>query len=109
MVSASRIADLREKYPDRCLVIVRPRTPETPCIRRRNLIVPRDATIGEFARVLKKMIHPPDPERSLLILTDLGRVPPAAQRVGDVHAQDASSDGVLRLVYAYESVFGGEF
>ena len=96
---------IREKYPDRYPVILRPgRGCKLPPLSIHKYIIPEEMPISRLLIEIRKRISVP-PEKALFLFVE-GKILPPMQSVADVFEKYHQEDGFLHVEYSEESTFG---
>ena len=74
----------------------------TPAAR----LVRPDASVGAVLALLRREMKL-RPHQAIFVFLPCYRLAPASATVGQLHAQNPSGDGLLRLIYSSEDAFGG--
>ena len=96
---------IRDKYPDRCCVIVtKAHGSNAPSIDRHKYLVPGDLTVGQFTYVVRKRIKV-DPAKAIFMFVD-NTLPATSALMSNVYEEKKDTDGFLYFVYSSENTFG---
>ena len=99
---------IQMKYPDRIpVLVIRSSTSQKdiPLIDKTKYLVPMSLTVGDFIYVIRRRLKMGS-DQALFLFTEKSIVPPLSMGMLDLYKNHASSDGMLRIFYSGESVFG---
>tara|TARA_Y100000401_G_scaffold111185_1_gene109183 strand:- start:2 stop:331 length:330 start_codon:yes stop_codon:yes gene_type:complete len=96
---------MREKYPDRCCIIVKKMEgADIPDIDRNKYLVPQTLSMGQFVYVIRKRINLPSDKALFIYVGNI--LPSTSDTVGNVYNRHVSNDGLLYITYSGETTFG---
>ena len=96
---------MREKYPDRCCIIVnKMKGANVPDIDKNKYLVPKTITIGQFVYVIRKRICLPQDKALFIYVGNI--LPSTSHFIGDIYNNHVADDGLLYITYAGETTFG---
>ncbi|CAN7110263.1 unnamed protein product [Brassica rapa subsp. narinosa] len=111
---SAEAARIREKYPDRILVIVeKGEKSDIPTIDKKKYLVPADLTVGQFVYVIHKRIKL-SAEKAIFIFVD-NVLPPTGTLISSyllcalmsaVYEEKKDDDGFLYVTYSGENTCG---
>ncbi|CAF2150762.1 BnaA01g17220D [Brassica napus] len=102
---SAEAARIREKYPDRILVIVeKGEKSDIPTIDKKKYLVPADLTVGQFVYVIHKRIKL-SAEKAIFIFVD-NVLPPTGALMSAVYEEKKDDDGFLYVTYSGENTCG---
>ncbi|XP_050374629.1 autophagy-related protein 8C-like [Argentina anserina] len=98
-------ARIREKYPDRILVIVeKAERSDIPDINKKKYLVPADLTVGQFVYVVRKRIKLSAEKAIFTFIKNI--LPPTAAMMSAIYEENKDEDGFLYMTYSGENTFG---
>ena len=103
---AREAARVKTRYPDRCPIIVEPRTVAVPTIDRRKYIVPSDMTAAQFIYIIRKRLRFQSTEALFLFAGDSGTIIAGDMKIMSFVTRHANDDGFLYIKYDLENTFG---
>ena len=93
------------KYPDRIPIIVeKHKTSNLSDLDRKNFLVSKNATIGQFLYILRQRIKL-NQKQALFIFIN-GTIPPTSMPISQLYHEYKDSSDVLRVTYTDEDTFG---
>jgi len=104
-------AKIKEKYPDRCPVIVeRADNSDAPLMDKKKFLVPQDITVAKFVAEIRKHMPKLKPEDSIFLFVraadDTDILPPSFSAMAVIYEKHKSPDGFLYIRYSGENTFG---
>jgi GABA(A) receptor-associated protein len=107
MSEQEKLASLLQRYPDRVPVLMdRERDSKLPPISQKKILVPGDFTVAQFTTNVVKKHNLVDFNGALLVTT-IDSIPGRSETMRQVYERHRSKDGILRLIYRQENIFGG--
>ena len=100
---SSEAIRVRERFPDRVLVIVETNN-NLPPLDKNKYLVPNDFTVGQFITVLRKKIDI-SPDKAIYFFVN-NTVPSVTKLMSQLDQQFRSSDGYLYIKLEDENTFG---
>ena len=97
---------VKTRYPDRCPIVVEPRTVSIPKIDRRKYIVPSDMTAAQFIYVIRKRLRFKPTEALFLFVGSTGTVLSGEITMSSLCNRHIDEDGFLYVKYDLENTFG---
>ena len=101
-------ARVRERFPDRVLIVITRRAITDPKMDKSKFVVPRDLTIGNLLLVVRRRVMLRSSDALFLFPVESKQMLSAATTVGQAADAHAERSGVLYLGYTQENAFGGD-
>lgn len=101
------MAALQRKYPDRVPVVLeRAPSSKLTTLSQAKYLIPKEMTIGHVLCLVRRSIKLRESD-ALFILVKDHTMPTTTSSLESLFNQHKDADGILRLTYVEENVFGG--
>ena len=105
-------ARIIQKYPDRMPIIVEPceMNSSTPVIQKTKYLVPKNFTVAELLKVIRKQIPALTAEEALFVCVIMPdktiEMPPITENISTIYATAKHEDGFMYFNYTKQVTFG---